>query len=176
MYRIRAFNRTTGESMQRPEFPRLLDYPHNSDWYQAYYVYLSAVKRFDAFAAECPAFPAYQRPKMVHATERGIPVPRTGYRRWNSGANKGKTGVIANSHVVSHRYMDEGDKGSSLRREIKRKERILVSQEIAEGIEEYRMETEIPDDEYEDYYEFGCGDSLCSVCGWNTESDDEEIA
>lgn len=180
MYRTRAFNYTTGERMDRPEFPRSSDYPHESEWYTAYYAYVSAMKVFDAFAEQCPAFPMYQRPKKIHAKEKGIPVPRTGYRHWNSGANKGKTGVIANSHVVSHRYMDEGDKGSSLRREIKRKERILVSQEIAEGMEDYYADSE---EEYDwtdylaltdpyDYYESGCGDMWCHICG--IDSEDEE--
>lgn len=69
--------------------------------------------------------------------EKGIPVPRTGKRRWHSGKNSGKTGVIGNSHVVSHRYMDEGDKGPALRREIRRKEQVIVDQEIAEGFSEW---------------------------------------
>lgn len=70
-------------------------------------------------------------------SEKGIPVPGTGNYRWHSGKNSGKAGVIANSHVVSHRYADEGEKGPSLRREIKRKERIMVEAEIAQGFSDW---------------------------------------
>lgn len=70
-------------------------------------------------------------------SEKGIPVPGTGNYHGHSGKNSGKTGVIANSHVVSHRYADEGEKGPCLRREIKRKERIMVKAEIAQGFSDW---------------------------------------
>lgn len=185
MYRVRAFNRLTGESMERPEMPRIMAFDHMSDWLPAYYSYVSAMKVFEAFAAQCPAFPMWERPKMKHAERKGIPVPRTGYRRWHSGANKGKSGVIANSHVVSHRYMSEGDKGPSLRREIKRKERVIVALEIAEGLDDYYADVEdeylssLPEWElweyegYPEYDEYGyeCGDPYCDICGTGSEED-----
>lgn len=149
MYSSRAFNYLTRESMNKPEYPRFSNYGHLSEWLKAYHAYLSGMKVYDAFVATCPPFPSYERPKMVHAKEKGIPIPRTGYRRWHSNANKGKSGVIANSRVVSHRYMSEGDKGPDLRREIKRKERVYVAAEIAEGYAEWLYGDE--SDDYDPY-------------------------
>lgn len=77
------------------------------------------------------------RAREYARSEKGIPVPGTGRMAAPSGKNSGKTGVIGNSHVVSHRYMDEGEKGPSLRREIKRKERIMVEAEIAQGFSDW---------------------------------------
>lgn len=68
---------------------------------------------------------------------KGIPVPRTSSRRYHSKKDSGKTGVIGNSHIVSHRYMMEGDKGPALRREIKRKERLMVLAEISEEFDSW---------------------------------------
>lgn len=153
MYLDRAFNYETREFMNKPEYPRFSDYGYISEWLPAYYAYLSAKKVYDAFAAECPEYPMWERPKMVHAKKRGIPVPRTGYRRWHSEANKGKSGVIANSHVVSHRYMSEGEKGPDLRREIKRKERVMVASEIAEGYAEWLYGDESDDYDPYEYYD-----------------------
>jgi len=39
-------------------------------------------------------------------------------------------GVIGNSRIVPHRYMDEGDNGPAHRREIKRREKRLWKKEI----------------------------------------------
>jgi hypothetical protein len=53
---------------------------------------------------------------------RGVPIPRTGKRRHHKYYNG--SGVSANSRVLAHHYADEGDKGTALRREIRRKERV----------------------------------------------------
>jgi hypothetical protein len=118
-----AYNWRTGERMLKPERPRLGMEGHISEWQAAYYYYCSQMKIYDAFVEECPPFPHWQRPKLKHATEKGIPVPRTGARRWHSGKSSGKTGVIGSSRMLPHRYMDEGDKGAIHNRHIKRVER-----------------------------------------------------
>lgn len=48
------------------------------------------------------------------------------YRRSKNG------GVIGNSRVVPHRYMNEGDNGPAHRREIKRREKRLWRREADE--------------------------------------------
>lgn len=56
----------------------------------------------------------------------GIPVKGTGrkhYRRTTQG------GVSASSHVVSHRYADEGEKGRLMRRLVRRREERLWKRE-----------------------------------------------
>lgn len=70
--------------------------------------------------------------------EKGIPVPGTGNYRFRRAYYKNGHGVISGSHVVSHRYKSEGDKGKGLRREIKRKERVMVSEEITEGFSDWQ--------------------------------------
>lgn len=52
------------------------------------------------------------------------------WKFWYSRAKNG--GVIGNSRIVPHRYMDEGDKGPALRREIKRREERLWRKEAEE--------------------------------------------
>lgn len=196
MYRITregtfAYNRETKERMQKPKWPDYQGYAHSSEWYPAYYRYLSAMKVWDAFVKALPEEISYKRPNLVHATEKGIPVPRTGSRRWHSGKNSGKTGVIGSSRVLPHRYMDEGDKGKGHNRHIKRLERALWR---SEALEELREEQEsyyveeydwtdylrltdpqdyvwVNDDDIEDHSEyedrFGCNDPYCLQCyGW----------
>lgn len=41
-------------------------------------------------------------------------------------------GVIGNSRIIPHRYLDEGDKGKQHRREIKRREERLWRKEARE--------------------------------------------
>lgn len=147
MFRERAYNRLTGEQMYKPEFPRYSEYEHVSEWLPAYYTYISSMKLYQAFEASCPPRWVWEPSKMVHAKQKGIPIKGTGNRRWRSGENKGKSGVIASSHVVPHRYMHEGDKGKWLRREIKRKERMYVRQEIAEGFADWLY----PPDVFDEY-------------------------
>lgn len=112
-----------------PEFPLGHNFPdtvkgwaacekNREDWY-AFWKYLAGLR--------------FHTPQE----DKGIPVEGTGKHRYHSRKDSGKTGVIGNSHVVSHRYMDEGDKGPSHRREIKRRESVMVNAEIAEGINEW---------------------------------------
>lgn len=63
---------------------------------------------------------------------RREPVAGSGRSRWHSRKNRpGKAnGVSASSRIVSHRYADEGEKGPSLRREIRRKERRFWTREM----------------------------------------------
>lgn len=117
----RAFNPLTREWMEQPKRPSMFDYSHVSEWLPAHYQYISDMKKWEAFIKELPATYVYKRPKLVHATEKGIPVSglRDGKRRkYVNGA-----GVSANSRILPHRYADEGDKGNGHRREIRRKER-----------------------------------------------------
>lgn len=126
MYRITrtgvyAFNRLTGERMEKPKRPSAWEHEHMSEWLPLYYQYISDMKKWDAFVAALPAEYVYERPKLVHATEKGVPVPHLrsgGRRKYKNGA-----GVSANSRILPHRYADEGDKGQGHRREIRRKER-----------------------------------------------------
>lgn len=125
MYERRPFiaiNRLTGERMQRPEFPESLRYSHYSEYYQAYYRYVSEMKLWDAFIERMPKVEPYKRPKLRHATEKGVPVAglRDGARRKYVNGS----GVSANSRILPHRYADEGDKGKGHRKEIRRKERV----------------------------------------------------
>lgn len=132
MYRITrtgtyAFNRTTGERMEKPKWPDYREFPHESEWRPAYYRYVSAMKLWDAFVKTLPDDYRYGRAKLTHATEKGVPIPRLrgGKRRkYKNGA-----GVSANSRILPHRYADEGDKGQSHRREIRRKERVQWQRE-----------------------------------------------
>lgn len=133
----RAFNPLTREWMEQPKRPSIFDYSHVSEWLPAHYQYISDMKKWEAFIAELPATYVYKRPKLTHATEKGIPVPRTGSRRWHSGKNSGKSGVIGNSRVLPHRYMDEGDKGKAHNRHIKRVERAQWRAEAMADMEEY---------------------------------------
>lgn len=130
-----AFNTLTRERMEKPVYPRLSEYDGDlSAWYKATYRHVSALKIWDAFVEACPRETTWQRPKLVHATEKGIPVPHTGRSRWHSAKNSGKTGVIGSSRMLPHRYMDEGDKGKGHNRHIKRLERALWQREwIDEG-------------------------------------------
>jgi hypothetical protein len=133
-----AFNRLTRESMEKPSYPRLSEFDGDiSEWYRATYRYVSALKIWDAFVEAMPPAIQYERPKLVHATEKGVPVPRTGRSRWHSGKNSGKSGVIGNSRVLPHRYMDEGDKGATHNRHIKRVERSLWRSEALEDLRDY---------------------------------------
>lgn len=124
-YRARAFNPLTREWREKPQRPSVFDYDHLSEWLPAYYEYVSAMKKWDAFIAELPETYVYKRPKLRHATqeEKGAPVARlrkSGRRKYTNGS-----GVSANSRVLSHHYAGEGDKGAEHRREIRRKERAL---------------------------------------------------
>src|SRR5690242_14795116 len=115
-----AFNRETKERMEKPKWPSYTDYAHDSEWYPAYYRYVSEMKKWDAFVKALPEDYRYERPKLRHATVKGVPVAgiRSGGRRkYKNGA-----GVSANSRVLSHHYRDEGERGQAHRREIKRKE------------------------------------------------------
>lgn len=116
-----------------PEFPLSHNFPdtvkgwaarekNRADWY-AFWRYLANLR--------------FHTPQE----DKGVPVEGTGKYRWHSGKNSGKTGVSGNSHVVSHRYMGEGDKGPGHRREIKVKERVMVNAEIREGMEEWDAAT-----------------------------------
>lgn len=69
--------------------------------------------------------------------EKGIPVPGTGGSNYHSKKDSGKGGVSGGSRIVPHRYMDEGDKGKGHRREIRRKERPMVQDQISEGLWDY---------------------------------------
>ncbi|QDH93870.1 hypothetical protein SEA_EVY_239 [Streptomyces phage Evy] len=75
--------------------------------------------------------------KELAIRTKGIPVPGTG--RVSCGgycchsSSSGNSGVMGNSRIVSHRYMDEGEKGRAHRREIRRKERVFW---MAEAMEE----------------------------------------
>ena len=100
----RAFNPLTREWMEQPKRPSMFDYSHVSEWLPAHYQYISDMKKWEAFIKELPATYVYKRPKLVHATEKGIPVSglRDGKRRkYVNGA-----GVSANSRILPHRYAD----------------------------------------------------------------------
>lgn len=56
----------------------------------------------------------------------GIPVPHTGRKRYHRTT---QAGVSASSHVVSHRYADEGEKGRLMRRLVRRRETRLWKRE-----------------------------------------------
>lgn len=123
-----AFNRLTRETMVKPVYPRLSEYDGDiSAWYKATYRYVSAMKLWDAFVEACPREITWQRPKLVHATEKGVPVPGT-YKRSRRKYVNG-SGVSANSRILSHHYRDEGEKGQGHRREIRRKERVQWQRE-----------------------------------------------
>jgi hypothetical protein len=125
-----AFNRITKERMRKPVWPSYTDYAHDSEWYPAYYRYVSEMKLWDAFVKALPDDYRYERPKLTHATVKGVPVAgiRSGGRRkYKNGA-----GVSANSRVLSHHYRDEGERGKAHRREIKRKERAMWLREWQE--------------------------------------------
>lgn len=168
----RAFNRLTGESMSKPQRPSMFEYEHLSEWLPAHYQYISDMKKWDAFIAELPSTYTYERPKLKHAQEKGIPVARTGSRRWHSGKNSGKAGVIGNSRVLPHRYMDEGDKGKAHNRHIKRVERAQWRAEWEQEQQEteyygYTVEEYYCDDDYDewdDYDESPYGDDYCETC------------
>ena len=132
-----GFNRETRERMEKPEYPRLSEFDGDISLYtKATYRYVSEMKVWDAFVESLPPAYEYKRPKLVHATEKGVPVPgiRSGGRRkYKNGA-----GVSANSRVLSHHYRDEGEKGKGHRREIKRKERALW---LSEWHQEQQEET-----------------------------------
>lgn len=168
-----AYNRLTGERMNKPERPRILDFNHLSEWIPAHYQYISDMKKWDAFIAEIPAYAVWERPKLKHATEKGIPVPRTGSRRWHSGKNSGKAGVIGNSRVLPHRYMDEGDKGAAHNRHIKRVERAQwlsewqednTSEEAYDTAEWFGSVYVWWEDDPYDYDESPYGDDYCETC------------
>jgi hypothetical protein len=105
--------------------------------------------------------------KRYHALpeDKGIPVPYTACRtryKYVNGA-----GVSASSRVVSHRYADEGDKGKSLRREIKRVER---AQWLSEWQEEQESQEVYDTAEWFAAWAFWweddatCGNPYCEVC------------
>lgn len=89
---------------------------------------------------------------VVRATEyansaKGIPIPRSGlYRkRWSPHATR-NSGVMGNSRILAHRYMDELDNGRWHRREIRRKERAAwMAEAIAEMEEEFSSLMDEPD-------------------------------
>lgn len=72
--------------------------------------------------------------------DKGTPVPHTGVRRVSSGKDSGKGGVSGGSRVLPHRYMSEGDAGPQHRREVRRKERRMVADEINEGFRDWLYE------------------------------------
>ncbi|BDM70587.1 hypothetical protein HEK616_40740 [Streptomyces nigrescens] len=50
-------------------------------------------------------------------------------RRWH---RRSSAGVSANSHIIEHRYADEGEKGRLIRRLVRRREARLWKREWAE--------------------------------------------
>lgn len=58
------------------------------------------------------------------------PIPGTGRRRFKWCSRS--TGVSANSRIMPHRYADEGDKGRTFRRLIRRRETRLWRRELGE--------------------------------------------
>lgn len=166
-----AFNRETRERMEKPTFPKSSEYMHNSEWYAAYYRYVSEMKVWDAFVETMPPAHQYERPKLVHATEKGIPVP--GVHKYNRRKYKNGAGVSANSRVLSHHYRDEGETGRSHRREIKRKEeavwRCEALTELGDDREAWDARTWFEGSEWWEYEEnydaLTCGDPDCEICG-----------
>jgi len=133
-----AFNRETHERMEKPEYPRLSEFDGDiSLYYKATYRYVSQTKVWDAFVESLPPAIEYKRPKLVHATEKGVPVPhlRSGGRR----KHKNGAGVSANSRILPHRVADDGEKGKGHRREIKRKERVQWLSEWQEELDRDAM-------------------------------------
>lgn len=125
VWRDCAYNSLTRERMYRPQRPSLYSHGHYTEWLPAYYTYLSELKVWEAFIEDLPTDVKWKRSRFTHATEKGVPVPHTGKRRWHSGKNgSGGSGVIGNSRVLPHRYMDDGDKGAAHNRHIKRLERV----------------------------------------------------
>lgn len=99
-----------------------------------YHTFPDTLKGWDAWRENRAAwyeYWAWNAKRRFHALpeEKGIPVPGTSAKRWHSGKNSGKTGVIGSSRMLPHRYMDEGDKGKGHNRHIKRLERALWQRE-----------------------------------------------
>ena len=69
---------------------------------------------------------------------KGVPIPRTGGVRshGNYGGQRSR-GVSGNSHILSHRYPIEGDKGPVHRRAIRRAETALWHAEVWEALQDY---------------------------------------
>lgn len=112
--------------------------------------------------------------------EKGVPVPHTGKRKrrkWENGS-----GVSASSHVLSHYYADEGDKGRWVRKVVRNRERQMWRDEwLAEQFETDAYGYEVDDydvkewfdsepllwDWYDDdeyWVDMGCGDPHCPYC------------
>lgn len=153
-----------------------------------YHTFPDTLKGWDAWRENRAAwyeYWAWNAKRRFHALpeEKGIPVPGTSAKRWHSGKNSGKTGVIGSSRMLPHRYMDEGDKGKGHNRHIKRLERALWQREwLDEGYDvedaysasEWYSRTsewwedDDTDDDYgtlvAEWYDMGCGDPDCSIC------------
>lgn len=62
-----------------------------------------------------------------------MPVPGTGRRRYHSRKDRAgrPNGVISSSRILPHQYADEGDKGPTLRRKLRRAENRMWRAETA---------------------------------------------
>lgn len=88
----------------------------------------------------------YIRSEEVARSVKGVPIPGTGHGVRGFGENKTKNhGVIGGSHIVT-KWDDEGEKGTLVNREIRRKERALwMAEAIAEMEEEFYSLMDEPD-------------------------------
>lgn len=79
-------------------------------------------------------------------SEKGTPIPGTGHGVRGFSENKTKNhGVIGGSHIVT-KWDDEGEKGTLVNREIRRKEKVLwMAEAIVEMQEELYSLMDEPD-------------------------------
>lgn len=118
---------------------------------------------------ELHAYWSWLSKRRFHALpeDKGIPVPHTG--KWNRRKHANGSGVSASSRILSHRYADEGEKGTLIRREVRRKERAQwLSDWIDEGYD-YEDAGNVSEwfgsrDLMWDWYEEDYG-TYCDVCG-----------
>jgi hypothetical protein len=75
--------------------------------------------------------------REVANASRGIPIPGTGRGgHWGKANASRNSGVMGNSRILPHRYMDELDNGRQHRREIRRKENVMWKAEAFSEMEE----------------------------------------
>ncbi|WPH58154.1 hypothetical protein SEA_LUCKYSOCKE_203 [Streptomyces phage LuckySocke] len=101
--------------MRMPEFPLYHNFPDT----------IKGREAEEKNRTEWYAYWEWMRNRRFHALpeDKGIPVPGTGTRRYRKSRNG--SGVSASSRVLSHYYADEGEKGRTVRKLVRNRERAL---------------------------------------------------
>lgn len=196
MVRSRCWNTEGKQHVSNFEFKTVYDlgYTDKGGWT------VEAEENLREYHKEQDAHWAWMRGRRFHAhpEDKGIPVEGTGVRRHRRSWTHNGTSVSSGSHVLSHYYADEGDKGRWVRKLVRRRERAMwLSEWQTEQNEDayqgyavdaydagewfssqslmwdwYEDDYDV-DSLYDNYSDFDCGDPYCDLCSFIIPSHSE---